>query len=70
MPDACLVAVQCPVVGGRTLFITDAAQMLGVSKRTVYYRIRQGRLQTVRTPCGSQRVLLSSVEELLRADGR
>lgn len=51
----------------RSVFIDEAAQMLGVSRRTVYYRIREGRLRTVRTRGGSQRVLLASVEELLRA---
>jgi excisionase family DNA binding protein len=50
----------------RSLLIDDAAVLLGVSRRTVYYRIRQGQLQTVRTRCGSQRVLLSSIEQLLR----
>lgn len=70
MSDAFLNATQCPMVAGQTLFIVDAAQLLGVSKRTVYYRIREGRLQTVRTPCGSQRVLRSSVEALLRDEGR
>jgi excisionase family DNA binding protein len=54
---------------GLSLLIDDAAQLLGVSRRTVYYRIRQGRLQTIRTRCGSQRVLLSSIEVLLR-EGR
>lgn len=50
----------------RSLFIDDAARLLGVSRRTVYYRIREGRLRTIRTKCGSQRVLLSSVEALRR----
>ena len=50
----------------RSVFIDEAATLLGVSRRTVYYRIREGRLQTVRTKCGSQRVLLSSIERLLR----
>jgi excisionase family DNA binding protein len=49
----------------RSLFIDDAARLLGVSRRTVYYRIREGRLRTIRTRCGSQRVLVSSVEALL-----
>jgi excisionase family DNA binding protein len=49
----------------RSLFIDDAARLLGVSRRTVYYRIREGRLRTIRTRCGSQRVLMSSVETLL-----
>ena len=49
-----------------SLLIDQAAELLGVSRRTVYYRIREGRLQTIRTRCGSQRVLLASVEALLR----
>ena len=52
--------------GRRSLLIDDAAVLLGVSRRTVYYRIRQGRLETVRTLGGSQRVLLGSIEVLLR----
>lgn len=51
---------------GRTVFVEDAARILGVSRRTVYYRIREGRLRTVRTACGSQRVLVESIELLLR----
>jgi excisionase family DNA binding protein len=51
----------------RSLLIDDAAQALGVSRRTIYYRISQGRLRTIRTRCGSQRVLVSSIEMLLRA---
>jgi excisionase family DNA binding protein len=50
----------------RSLLIDDAAQLIGVSRRTIYYRIREGRLQTIRTRCGSQRVLVSSIETLLR----
>ncbi len=49
----------------RSVLIDDAAQMLGVCRRTVYYRIRAGRLRTIRTRCGSQRVLMSSLEALL-----
>ena len=49
---------------GRSVSIEQAAQILGVSRRTVYYRIRDGRLRTIRTIGGSQRVLLDSVEEL------
>lgn len=52
----------------RSLLIEDAAVLLGVSRRTVYYRIRQGRLETMRTLCGSQRVLLVSIERLLRQE--
>jgi excisionase family DNA binding protein len=51
---------------GRSLLIADAAELLGVSRRTVYYRIREGRLRTIRTLGGSQRVLVSSIEVLLR----
>ena len=52
--------------GERSFLIDDAAQLLGVSRRTIYYRIREGRLRTIRTRCGSQRVLVSSIEILLR----
>ena len=53
----------------RTVFVDHAAALLGVSRRTVYYRIREGKLQTVRT-FGSQRVLLESIEALLRCERR
>ncbi len=49
---------------GRSVSIEQAAQLLGVSRRTVYYRIRDGRLRTIRTFGGSQRVLLDSVDEM------
>jgi excisionase family DNA binding protein len=49
---------------GRSVSIEQAAQLLNVSRRTVYYRIRDGRLRTIRTLGGSQRVLLDSVEEM------
>jgi excisionase family DNA binding protein len=49
---------------GRTVLIDQAMRMLGVSKRTVYYWIRQGRLRTIRTRGGSQRVLLESIRDL------
>lgn len=48
---------------GRSVTIDQAAQLLGVSRRTVYYRIREGRLRTIRTLGGSQRVLMESVQE-------
>jgi excisionase family DNA binding protein len=50
----------------RSVFVEDAAALLGVSRRTVYYRIREGRLRTIRTRGGSQRVLVESIELLLR----
>ena len=51
-----------------SVLLDQAAQLLGVSRRTVYYRIREGKLRTIRTRCGSQRVLLDSIETLLRED--
>ena len=50
----------------RSVLLEQAAALLGVSRRTIYYRIRAGRLRTIRTRCGSQRVLIDSIEELLR----
>lgn len=52
---------------GRSVLIDQAMEMLGVSKRTVYYRIRQGRLRTIRTRGGSQRVLLASIHDLVHS---
>lgn len=51
--------------GERSLLIDEAAELLGISRRTVYYRIREGKLRTIRTRGGSQRVLVSSIERLL-----
>ena len=47
---------------GRSVSLDHAAELLGVSRRTIYNRIREGRLQTIRTIGGSQRVLLDSVQ--------
>jgi excisionase family DNA binding protein len=52
----------------RTVFVDEAARLLGVSRRTVYYRIRQGRLRTIKTLGGSRRVLLESISALLREE--
>ena len=52
---------------GRSVSIEQAASLLGVSRRTVYNRIRDGKLQTIRTLGGSQRVLLASLDESRRA---
>jgi excisionase family DNA binding protein len=49
----------------QTLLIDEAARVMGVSRRTVYYRIREGRLRTIRTRCGSQRVVVLSLSALL-----
>jgi excisionase family DNA binding protein len=51
-----------------SLLLDQAAELLGVSRRTVYYRIRDGKLRTIRTRCGSQRVLVESIEALLREE--
>ncbi len=64
MSDA-LVSLQATE---RSLLIDDAAEILRVSRRTVYYRIRSGQLRTIRTRGGSQRVLVSSLEALLREE--
>jgi excisionase family DNA binding protein len=48
---------------GRSVSLVHAAALLGVSRRTIYNRIRDGRLQTIRTLGGSQRVLLDSVQD-------
>ncbi len=49
---------------GRSVSIDQAAQLLRVSRRTIYNRIRDGRLRTIRTLGGSQRVLIASLCEL------
>ena len=50
---------------GRSVSLDHAAELLGVSRRTIYNRIREGRLQTIRTLGGSQRVLLDSITDRL-----
>jgi excisionase family DNA binding protein len=52
---------------GRSVSLDHAAELLGVSRRTIYNRIREGRLQTIRTLGGSQRVLVDSVSVDSRA---
>lgn len=52
---------------GRSVSIEHAAQILRVSRRTIYYYIRDGRLRTIRTLVGSQRVVLASIDELVAA---
>jgi excisionase family DNA binding protein len=47
---------------GRSVSLDHAAELLGVSRRTIYNRIRDGRLHTIRTAGGSQRVLLESFQ--------
>jgi len=47
------------------VLITRAGELLGVSRRTIYNMIRDGRLHTVRTLGGSQRVTNESLRRLL-----
>ena len=54
--------------GVQTVFVDHAAEILGVSRRTVYYWIRDGKLRTVRTANRSQRVLVVSIETQLREE--
>jgi excisionase family DNA binding protein len=49
---------------GRSVSLEQAALLLSVSRRTIYNRIREGRLRTIRTMGGSQRVLLESLHAL------
>lgn len=49
---------------GRSVSIEQAGRLLKVSRRTVYNRIREGRLRTIRTLGGSQRVLVESLYEV------
>jgi excisionase family DNA binding protein len=58
-PEGAL-AQPCESRIGRSVSLDHAAQLLGVSRRTIYNRIRDGRLQTIRTLGGSQRVLVES----------
>ena len=48
---------------GRSVTIDQAASLLNVSRRTLYNRIRDGKLQTIRTIGGSQRVVVASLDE-------
>jgi len=49
---------------GRSVSLDQACQVLQVSRRTVYNWIRDGRLQTIRTIGGSQRVLVESLRQM------
>jgi excisionase family DNA binding protein len=62
MSESALEAGVGPRIG-RSVSLDHAAELLGVSRRTIYNRIRDGRLQTIRTLGGSQRVLLDSVQD-------
>jgi excisionase family DNA binding protein len=63
VPDSIthLQTISAPL--GRSVSIDQAARLLNVSRRTIYNRIREGRLRTLRTLGGSQRVLVDSLYE-------
>lgn len=64
--DASNETAQAPIPGhfaARSLSLAQAREALGVSRRTLYYWIKRGRLQTMRTSMGSQRVLVESLKE-------
>ena len=63
MSESVCVAGLAPRIG-RSVSLDHAAELLGVSRRTIYNRIREGRLQTIRTIGGSQRVLVESLHDL------
>jgi hypothetical protein len=48
---------------GATVSINQAALLLNLSRRSIYNRIRDGRLRTMTTVGGSQRVLVESLRE-------
>ena len=50
----------------RTHLVDQAAQVLGVSRRTIYHMIRDGRLATTQTIGRSQRVTEASLRALPR----
>ena len=54
---------------GRSVSIDHAAIVLKVSRRTVYNRIREGRLKTIRTLGASQRVLVDSLQVFVLSEG-
>jgi excisionase family DNA binding protein len=61
--DSISLSPRTPLLG-RSVSIDQAACLLRKSRRTIYNWIRDGRLRTVRTIGGSQRVLLDSLHEL------
>jgi predicted site-specific integrase-resolvase len=46
---------------GRSLSVNQAREALCVSRRTIYYWMKRGRVRTVRTSMGSRRVLVDSL---------
>jgi hypothetical protein len=52
---------------GRSISLDHAAELLGISRRAVYYRIRRGLLRTILLNSGTRRVLVESVSDYLRS---
>jgi excisionase family DNA binding protein len=54
----------CAIIGCEhpvpSVTISGASELLGVSRRTVYYWIKNGKLQTIRRLVGGQRILVDS----------
>jgi excisionase family DNA binding protein len=57
---------RAPRMPVRSVFVEEAAARLQMSRRTVYYWIRDGKLRTIRTVGGTQRVLIESIDALAR----
>lgn len=66
-PVICSLLVSSARRRGASVLIDQACGLMGISKRKVYYLIREGRLRTFRTRCHSQRILLDSIAEVLAA---
>ena len=64
IPESQVVTATTEPRLGRSVSIDQAALLLNVSRRTIYNRIRDRRLATIRTRGGSQRVLVESLYEL------
>ena len=61
MPEPTTTPLTTPEIKyGRSVSLMQAASLLQVSRRTIYNRIRDGQLATIRIH-GSQRVLTSSL---------
>lgn len=54
-------SITLPGTLGRSVSLEQAAQLLRVSRRTIYNHIRDGHLTTIRI-YGSQRVLVESLQ--------
>src|SRR5262245_7727181 len=53
---------------GRSVSLEHAAELMRCSRRTVYHRIKNGLLETIRTHNGSMRVTVESLGAYLRVE--